>query len=120
MPLVEHEGEVTRRHRILLDQRQKQAESWKLWTGIACGLVAAGFAAAMYLRQFATDADVKALSVELAKHRLEEGQRLSAVEALTRNIEEDYHWQRAQLSVVAEKLGAERVAPPAHDVKGPK
>lgn len=108
------ESENTKRHRIIVEQRQQRLENWKLWIGAGSALIAGGFAAAMYLRQFAMTADVKGLAKELESHRLEEAARMSAVEALQRNIEEDYHWQRAQLAAVAERVGAERVAPPDH------
>ena len=108
------ESENTKRHRIVVEQRQQRLENWKLWIGAGSALIAGGFAAAMYLRQFAMAGDVKALAKELEAHRLEEAAKMAAVEALQRNIEEDYHWQRAQLAAVAERVGAERVAPPDH------
>ena len=116
-----NDGDFTRRTRIIVRKEMEIVKTIKFWAVVAISTAGVGFTAATYMNKYAATSHVEKLSTkidsvsqELNKHILEESSRLSAVEASAKNIEEDYHWQREQLQKIADRIGAERVADPAH------
>jgi hypothetical protein len=86
----------------------------QFWAGLALAIAGLGAGAVLFLNRYAEAANLDKVSEQLQKHVKEEAERIGAVEARGKDIEEDYHWQRDQLQRIAESVGAERVPLPKH------
>jgi len=101
----------------------KAVKKLQLWGGIALGVLGLGFAAAVFLfSRFAATDVVNKLSdkqeevtKQFTDHVAAESSRMGRVEERGKNLEEDFHWQRDQLSRIAERVGARRVPAPKHE-----
>jgi len=123
----EHTGKV-----ILAAQEAVHAEMGtvkriQFWVTLGLTIAGLGFGGAMFLNRYANAADLDRLAEKadetnraLTSHITAESSRQSALEVQTKNIEEDYHWQREQLQRIADRVGAARVpAPSIHEKRNP-
>lgn len=86
----------------------------QFWAALAFGVAGVGFFGAMYLNRYAQASDLERLSSHFNEHVVSESSRVSAVEERAKNMEDDVHWLRDQISRIAESVGAERVPLPKH------
>lgn len=94
----------------------------QFWATVGMLVAGLGFSAAMFLSRYATAADLDKLGERqadtrslLEQHMVNEAAARGAIESQARNIESDYHSVREQLWKIADRVGASRVALPAHD-----
>jgi len=102
---------------------EKAVKRWQVIAGAVVMLVGAGFAAAMFLwLNFARASDVEALNkrLDMATAATSDVKTdVAALKASISRVEDDYHWQRAQLEKIADKVRAEKVPAPEHAI-GPE
>lgn len=119
-------GDDTRRINLAV---RKEIRGAKIYYGALVGiitLVGAGFVAHMFLGDHYAAADetkqqiaaTKATASDLEKrfssHVADESSALSAIKSAQHNLEEDYHFERAQLWEIAKSVGARQVQAPKH------
>lgn len=119
-------GEDTKKIKLAVRQEVRGA---KIYYGALVGivsLVGAGFVAHMFLGANFADATetkqqivgAKSANADLEKrfsaHVAEESSVLSAIKSTQHNLEEDYHFERAQLWEIAKSVGARQLSAPKH------
>lgn len=94
---------------------EKAVKQLKFWIVIALTVAGGGFGSAMYLNRYARASDVDDVNNKISQQE----SRLSAVEAQSRNLEEDVRQFAAQLFEVARAVGARQIPLPDHRKENP-
>lgn len=105
-----------------IDHGEKLAKRLQFWGTIAITIFLGGAGTILFLSaRFAAARDVEkiveaqaAASQEFNKHVVTEAAKMGALEEQGKNVESDYHAIREQLWRISDRVGARRVAEPAH------
>jgi hypothetical protein len=122
----EHTGRVLAAAKEAVHSELGVVKKIQFWITLGLTIAGLGFGAALFLNRYAAAADVEKLAdkaddinKQLSSHIAVEASRMGAIEAQAKNVEEDYHWTRDQLTRVADRVGAARVPVPEHAIIKP-
>lgn len=120
------DGDTTKRVKRVIHSEMRTVKKIQFWATLGLTVAGLGFGAAMWMTRYAQVADVEVLSSKqdsvaekLQEHIVNESEKLGAIQAQSRRLEEDYHFQREQMWRVADRVGAPRVRAPEHKEETP-
>jgi hypothetical protein len=114
------DGDTTKRVRSAVHSEIRVVKRIQFWVTIGLTVAGLGFFVAMWANRYAQLSDVEKVAAKqdtiadkLQEHIASESEKFGSLRQQSKNIEEDYHWQREQLSRIVDRVGAVHVPPPA-------